>query len=329
MNFSNSAELLEVAASAVDPKQRIVACDMLVRIGLFDEAEAHLQALTETAATGAEARKLLAVCRQLRRWGIVGQLERYRTIAGPDAGLPDFSGESGFLMARRPNAKKIIFVFTGNARQIWVSLHMLHQLLPDDCHVIYLKDNRTAGYLFGIEELADDYAGTVAALRRVIASLGGLPVYCLGSSGGGYASLRYAMDLGALAVLAFTPATDASSLNLLPDFTGLGRLTAGAAVDIRTFYAEAKNPPRVSLVFGDAEPNDAAACRRLAELATVTLHPIPGYDRHDAVSHTMATGTFRAFVDALLAVQAAPAARPWGLAWLGGWRGAINRLRPS
>jgi pimeloyl-ACP methyl ester carboxylesterase len=239
----------------------------------------------------------MAVCRQLRRWGIADNLERYGSR--PDEAAPDFSAEAGVLLARRPHASRVIFVFTGNARMVWMSLHILHQLLPtDDCHIVYLRDTRGLGYLDGVPELGVGYERTLDGFRRMVASLGGPRVYCVGSSAGGYASLRYALDLGARAVLAFSPLTNARKLHDL----SAGRISVDAILDLRTLYAAAVAPPEVTLVFGEKHAEDAAASRHLAGLPGVTLQAVPHYDRHDVIAQTIATGEFLPLIDRLLAV---------------------------
>jgi pimeloyl-ACP methyl ester carboxylesterase len=244
------------------------------------------------------ARRLLAVCRQLRLWGISDGLERYGTRPG-NQGNPDFSQEAGVLIARRPRASRVIFVFTGNARMIWVSLHVLHQLMPkDDCHIVYLRDIRGLGYLDGIPELGAGYERTLDGFRGLVTSLGDPKVYCVGSSAGGYASLRYGLDLRARAILAFSPLTDGWQLQAASG----GRIAADAIVDLRTLYAAASAAPAVTLVFGEKNEEDAAASRRLAGLPTVTLQPVPHYDRHDVIAQTIATGEFLPFINRLLSV---------------------------
>jgi hypothetical protein len=306
MDDGQVAQLVATATGGGSPDARITACDRLVRAGRFDVAEPPLADLSHTPPVAPVARRLLAVCRQLRRWGIVGQLERYAGTSVQDDGRPDFSDDASVLVARRPNASKVIFVFTGAARQVWVSLHVLHQVLPEDCHIVYLRDTRQLCYLTGVEGLGTSYDETLAEFRRLIDSLGGSRVYCIGSSGGGYGALRFGLDLGARAVLAFAPSTDASSLAPLFKGTALEGITdrmPHVFVDIAQLYAAAPAPPSVTLVFGDRQERDAAASRRLSGLSMVTIHPVADYDRHDVIAQTIVTGEFRSLIDGLLSVR--------------------------
>src|SRR5882672_7109558 len=86
-------------------QQLLSRCDKFVRAGRFEEAESQLVVLAQIPEAAREARKLLAVCKQLRRWGIVGKLEAYSASAhrsSADVDLPDFSSDASVLIARRP-----------------------------------------------------------------------------------------------------------------------------------------------------------------------------------------------------------------------------------
>lgn len=292
---------------APSAQQRLSRCDRLVRAGRFEEAEGQLVVLAQVPEAAKEARKLLAVCKQLRRWGIVGKLEAYSANSlrsNADADLPDFSSDAPVLIARRPEAKKVVFAFTGNARQVWISIHILHQFLwKHDCHVVYLRDPSKLCYLSGVPGFGQGYQPTLTAMRELIGSLGHPTVYCLGNSGGAYAALRYGHDLGASAVLGFSTSTDVSSLlprlghPLVSDYR---RLTPDLSVDLKELYASSATPPRVTLVYGDQHAADAASSIRMGDLPTVTLVPIAGYDRHDVISQTIAVGLFPSLIEQLL-----------------------------
>jgi len=291
---------LLAAATGADPaEKRILVCQKLVRAGYFEAVEQPLTDLVQMPEVAAEARKLLAVSRQLKRWGIVGELERYEA----DPNTPDFTSEAGVMLARRPNARKVIFVFTGAAKQVWISIHLLHQVLPkDDCHVVYLRDHMGLCYLKGVDGLGDTYHATLDGMQALIRSLGDPAVYCMGSSGGGYGALRYGLDLGAEAVLAFSPSTDTDNLEAYLADLALENIfgSSDVAVDIRRAYGSAATPPRVDLVFGERHEKDAEASRRLGDLPMVTLHPVAGYEHHDVVSQVIATGMFGGLLDRLL-----------------------------
>ncbi len=281
---------------------RITACSRLIRLGLFDEAEPPLAELVHDAQVAGEARKLLAICRQLKRWGVVGKFERYAS-SDPDGSAPVGLDETEVVIARRPGARKVIFVFTGKAKQLWVSIHVLHQLLPaEDCHVVYLNDRNGSCYLDGVFGLGSTYAEAVAALRSLIASLGDPRVYCIGHSAAGFPAIRYGYDLGADAVLAFSAMTDASRLETVvqgTEWKELKERSPEVAVDIKVLQATSADPPRLLMVFGDKHEFDSFAARRLDGLPGVKLFPVD-YAGHQVISETIADGTFRGLIDEML-----------------------------
>ena len=292
-----------LATTGGTPAARIAACDRLVRAGYFEEADGPLQALAQIEGTATEARKLLAVSRQLKRWGIIGKLERY---VGPNAGVEDaldFSLDGGVFIARRPAAKKLIFVFSGAAKQIWISLHLLHQLLPQDCHVVYIQDHDGWCYLTGVKGFGDSYERAVEGMRALLGSLGDPQVYCIGSSGGGHAALRYGIELGVCGVLAFSPSTDMGGLaQYFPDtlLDDLGHGDPEAVIDVKDRYLAHPSPPRVMIVYGADHERDARQAKLMGDLPSVSLYPIANYDRHDVISQTIAIGVFPELIQTLL-----------------------------
>ena len=302
-----------IADPASGPEKRLYAAEHLVRAGQFATAEPTLQALAARPETAPAARRLLAVTRQLQRWGIVGELERYVAASAADGvdaeGVP-FGADSSVMVARRPRAARTILVFTGAAKQIWIAIHLFHQLLPADCHVVYLQDPRTCSFAMGIDALGPGYTGTLRALQALVADLGAPQLYCIGSSIGGYGALRYGLDLPARRVLALSAATDLTMLTpKRPEFERLLRIEPARAADIwppgsadlLELYRAAPRHPQAILAFGGANGPDAAAARRMAVLPGVALHEVPGHEQHDVVAELIASGEIRGLIERLLA----------------------------
>src|SRR5262249_61529285 len=63
-------------------------------------------------------------------------------------------------------------------------------------------------YQGGVPGLGDNYAATLDRLKRIVHESSVEKLYVLGSSAGGYAALRYGLDLSADAILALSPITE-------------------------------------------------------------------------------------------------------------------------
>lgn len=292
------------------PQERLNRVDRLIRAGDFALAEGLLPGLAAIPELSAQVRRLQAVVRQLQRWGVTNQVEPYRDpLVRPDGGATSFDAGDAVRIARRPGARKIVFVFTGKARQIWLSVHLLHQILPQDCTVVYLQDVRNCGYVFGLQAFGEGYAGTLEGMRRLIAGLGSPEVFVIGSSAGGWAAMRYGLDLGATRVLGISPGTDFTLMEEYRAETaariGLSESEATAAFppgsfDLLTLYGDAARPPELILAFGGGHEEDREASRRMGALPKVTLHEVPGYERHDVMAELIAKGEIRGLIDALM-----------------------------
>ena len=115
-------------------------------------------------------------------------------------------------MARHLNgSNKLIVVFTGIGTRFWLSLMLLHLFLKRlNTHIIYLSDLRQFFFLDGLESVARGYQGLLQALRGAVRELGAEEVYVLANSAGGFAGLRYAIDLRANSFLGLSIPTDLS-----------------------------------------------------------------------------------------------------------------------
>ena len=206
-----------------------------------------LESLPEAARTGRSGLEAAQIIRTVQRSGLLDDM---------NAGSIDFAGRKTTVVWRNPaGSDRVILVFAGGGQAFWLSLDGLHRVLRTcDAHVIYMRDYSSAFYLAGDEESGVDYRGLLDVLRGEIAGLGATRLGCLGNSGGGYAALRYALDLGAEAALSFSGITDPERWH---DFTATPRFAAVVhqnphmVFDLRRAFAEAPAPP------GSAKPQKA------------------------------------------------------------------------
>ena len=304
---------LRLINDADTPIERtLAACDYLVRQGYFEEVEPALDRLCNHPATRADARRLLAVCKQMLSWDIQGKLEGF---SGFDAVPfdPMVKGAVDVMLARRPGSSKCIVVFTGAAKQIWVSLHILHQIMPTDCHIIYLKDHSDLGYLLGLPVFGAGFSRMVYGLKSICDGLGVKEVYVLGSSAGGFAALSFGLLIGASRMLSFSPQTDLTDLVRRHDAAAMAQGDPRwrqpdilpPYLDLVEQYKNTSNPPRLVLTFGGANTADAPAALRMAGLSGVVLNEAVGYARHDILAWCFANGQIRTLIDGMMGSRTA------------------------
>lgn len=292
-------------------ESQLKAADFLLRQGYFEEVQPTLERLCDHPATRPEARRLLAVCRQMHSWGIQGKLESY---TGFDVVQfdPSVRGAAEVMLARRPGSTKCIVVFTGAAKQIWVSLHILHQIMPTDCHIIYLRDYSNTGYLTGLNVFGIGFGRMVDGLQGIFDSLGVKDVHVLGSSAGGFAALSFGLMVRAASMLSFSPQTEVSetvrlfaNATLAQSDTPWGQPSKlPPYLDIVEHYKNTRYHPPLTLTFGGANDSDAPAALRMAGLPSVVLNEAIGYERHDILAWCFANGQIRRLVDWMMGAKA-------------------------
>lgn len=187
------------------------------------------------------------------------------------------------MIVRSPGAKQVMIAFGGFSEAFWLPPPFLE--LPN-CHVVVLRDARRLFHLAGIEGLGSDYAESVAGLKKLIEELDVSKVALIGSSAGGYAALRFALDLDVRGVLAISPvtqinATDAD-LARYPGLRPIARTKPDMMLDLIPLYQEHPNPPKVIIVWGDKHPLDTEQATRMKALPNVMLEPMRGFAGHPA-----------------------------------------------
>jgi hypothetical protein len=195
-----------------------------------------------------------------------------------------------------------VILFTGESRKFGVSLDVLHRILRRSVgQVVYLRDYNNLFYLAGVHTWGDA-AATVDRLKRLIAESSVKRVCAIGSSAGGFAALRFGLDLSVDAVLALSPQTD---LRKLPDSKGRAKSLQrfripDEALDLLPFYEQAARRPQTTLVFGAANEADEKHVQRLAHFPEVEILPLPGVSQHNVVTHLIAEGLFDRLVQKTL-----------------------------
>lgn len=276
------------------PDHRLfVAADTLMSWGQVDRADVLIERLQGSAAAGPRLNRLMAASRQLRRSGVLTDLAAMSSdtevIDGRhEAYTARFDGET----------RKVILVFTGVDPRFWLSLMMLHLFLKRlNTHVIYLTDMRRLIFFDGLATVARGYDGLLEALREAIDELGAEDVHIMANSAGGFAGLRYAMDLQAKSFLGMSIRTDLSTNSEIPvgsffQRPELRQVAPHMLVDLKPMLRESRWPERVILYSGDENPIDRPHALHLADLPNVDVTLMPDQSDHDVTSRLVAQGEF-------------------------------------
>lgn len=193
-----------------------------------------------------------------------------------------------------PKVSHVVLGFNGLAGMLPIEL-----LLPIfdklGLGAIFLSDRQKLLFLNGVAELADDYDKTLSALRDLLPD-SVTKISCLGNSAGGYAALRYAIDLNASSAMLFAPPTNLDADACARD--GRARIVAKRihkvvphqAVNLAQALVLSSHRPKVHLWYGGAMTQDREHALNMAGVPGVALHEEPGYEGHDVIWHLASTG---------------------------------------
>lgn len=187
------------------------------------------------------------------------------------------------VIAAAAGAATTVMVFTGTHDHLTMPIALFDRhLAAFGVSAVYLKDHRRLMYLKGIRSLGD-YEQTVAALRELQSRLGGKRLLTLGVREGGYAAVRYGVELGADRIISFEAVTGKSQarsggskpfLNMI-SMPVLSAIPEGQR-DLRSFLVRRPNHSAVEFVYGEQMTMAQAHAERLSDLPGVSLRPLAG-----------------------------------------------------
>lgn len=267
-------------------KERLGGVYDLLRYGFVDNARQVIAEL-KPSNHGGRINWLDTLC---ERTDIYHRLSFGRAVApetAPVDGLPQpitFRKPTDVMILHAPGATRLVISFGGANSAFWLPAALTE--LPNT-NVIALRDARRLFHLVGVVGLSGDYQGTVTALQKLIAKLGAKEVITAGCSSGGYAALRYGLDLNASGVLGISAPTGSDiDLALLaeqhPGVRKLVKTKPEMVQDVVPLYRQHPNPPKVILAWGEKHAFDNEQAMRMHGLPNVTLVPIPGVAQHSA-----------------------------------------------
>ncbi len=270
----------------LSPPQRLEACRRLIAFGEIGLAVLHLTALSEVPGYEGRVANLLRQCRRLRSMNV---------RPPPKAGeAVDAGGSAGFWCAPAGSDTTVV-AFTGRSRRLGVSMYFMQGLLSEHgVNAVYLFDWSNALFLAGVAGLGRDVPSTVAALSGILAEMGTKRLICLGQSWGGYATIRYGVELGADAIIAFSPIVMALRFE---ERWKTVCAAAGVAVeeeelDPRVVLERRSPRPRTWIIHGDRNrPDTEAACHFDGVPGLIRL-PVAGVSQHNILAPLAVSGRF-------------------------------------
>ena len=205
--------------------------------------------------------------------------------------------DSDLQLVPRDGARTVVLGFCGRRNRLNMPLWLFQRWMAKlEVSVIYLRDFDETFYLAGIRSCGS-FAATVERLRQAIASLNADRVVCIGNSSGGYAALRFGLELQADRVFAFSGAVDMTPefnthLNRKASAEALVQAFPDATLDLRELYLSAPRRPLTELFYGENAWDDRIHSEHMAGVPGVILHPVPDYAGHGALPELIRRGQF-------------------------------------
>jgi hypothetical protein len=270
-------------------ERRLAMCELAITHGRLAEAMSVFERVRHDPAHRPTAARAIAMGNQLLKSGLLRDL----------GWEPPAHGASVAPIAQPfrvspPAARDVVLVFLGVGARFLMQIASLHPFLaPFGHHVLYLRDMQWSVFLRGIDGLGASYDESVARLRDVCRGLGDHDprIYCYGASMGGFAALRYGLDLGARRVLAIeTMTTLRGDVCRAQDERWLADKLGPLALDLRALYLQHPAPPPATLYYGADNRRDALHAERFADVPGARVVPIAGSGDHDCLGKLMGEG---------------------------------------
>ena len=289
---------------------KLSAAEFLVAYGASDEADAAIHAanvrMQVSGLKGGPSltklmERLATISRRFRDARLETALKKLGTFG---ARLLDENEEA--VLSTAKGARTLLVVFGTMNNDFWVSLPVLHCLLPTErTSVLYLKDPREMMYLRGLETYGATFESLCAGVRKVADDLSISDIRITGFSSGGYAGLLLASIIEASAFLGFSIRTDLSETSPLPMDRyvvreDLRRTASELLLDLKPVLRKKAAPKVGVLYYGKMTELDATHAKHLADLPNFIVKEVPE-TLHNTVMSLLADGKFEGIVRKFLA----------------------------
>lgn len=177
-----------------------------------------------------------------------------------------------------------LLIFAGINDALSMPLEVFDRYVrPLDVLPIYLRDFSRLRYLKGIRSISEHYQGTIDGLRLMLREKGIKRLFTFGNCVGGFAAIRYGIELGAECIAAFHTPTycpEEMPANFQVGHIFLRkRLVAQFAAemtDLKPFLEMRASGAPVELFYDAENREDERYARRIAHVRGVHLNPLPG-----------------------------------------------------
>jgi len=184
-------------------------------------------------------------------------------------------------------------------------------LAPLNVTAIYLKDFNRLRFLRGIQSLSNDYAGTLAALRDLLNRYAVKRLCTIGNCDGGFAAVRYGVELCAERIVAFSAPTyspqDAlTKIEQARNFmrNRLAAKVPGDMIDLKPFLESRRYRAQIALFYEEEDDRDRPQALHLKGLPGIRLHPQPGLSNHHLLRRlALSRQNFRSMLAELLGLE--------------------------
>lgn len=252
----------------------------LLGVGKLAEARQALRRIPELSD---DPDLRLAARVELRAIDILDEAGRELAIAAP--GYLGVGREAVFQ--RTQNSETLAIVFSGLGGQFGVSVNTYHAIIqPTGASAVYLYDDERLLHLNGNRVLGRSYEATLQSLKKLIEAWNARRVVCIGNSAGGYAALRYGLELGAEHIVGFSAPTTLERDIIWNEgkaravIKRMERYVSPLMIDLREMAKNRADTCRIDLYYGEDEPIDRARAERLGDLTNVSLHPVSDCGHH-------------------------------------------------
>lgn len=283
----------------IDAKKKFKYGNILLSYGALDKAIDAYKDIVSDPEVGRSVLHFLKIAKLLKK-----------NIN--DRSLPSIQArDKGVIYYRKPESTKALLLFNGQDQSVGnVPINVFQHFIEGlDINVIYLIDIQRAFYMKGVPELGSNYEETIASLKSILKDMNVSDVYCLGTSGGGYAATIYSLDLQARAALTFsTPANFKEDFRINDSRVGknimmrLLNKIPDHLFDLTELIQGYERVPEIINYVGGENDDDLYSGRYLDTLSNVTLVEVEGATEHCVLPQLIAEEKFNGIVEDFLKI---------------------------